>query len=165
MLLKMTSIYPRRALEIQPVVITTETYDIPLALERVSAGFPSPAAEYMDGGIDLNKHLIKNLKSTFIVRVNSMSMRDAGISVDDELVVDRSVTAECGDIVIALINNEFTVKTLMIEAREPDQRKVWLRAENPAFKSIYPRENEDIEVWGVVTFVMKNVYKRRRQKS
>ncbi|WP_410211556.1 LexA family protein [Aquirhabdus sp.] len=161
----MTSTYPLTAFEIKPVEITTETYHIPIALERVSAGFPSPATEYMDGSIDLNKHLIKNKKSTFIVRVNSMSMRDAGISIDDELVVDRSITAECGDVVIALINNEFTVKTLMIEALESDQQKVWLRAENPEFKSIYPRENEDIEVWGVVTSVIKNVYKRKRKRS
>ena len=81
-----------------------------MILERVNAGFPSPAADYVESCVDLNKHIIKNKNETFIVRANSLSMRDVGIGFNDELVVDRLLEAENEDIVIAVINNEFTVK-------------------------------------------------------
>lgn len=136
-------------------------YMIPIILERVNAGFPSPAADYVESCVDLNKHIIKNKNETFIVRANSLSMRDVGIAVDDELVVDRLPEAENGDIVVAVINNEFTVKTLIIE-QHGLVRKVWLRAENPEFQSIYPNDSEEIIVWGVVTWNLKKLYKRKR---
>ena len=89
--------------------------EIPLATERVQAGFPSPAQDYIDKKLDLNEHLIKNETATFIVRVNSQSMLNVGIDVNDELIVDRSIEAKHRDIVIALVDNEFTVKRLISE--------------------------------------------------
>ena len=97
------------------LVDPTTLMHIPLASEKVAAGFPSPAQDYVDKTLDMNEHLIKNEAATFVVKVASLSMRDAGIEIDDELIVDRSIEAKHEDIVIALIDNEFTVKRLMIE--------------------------------------------------
>ena len=130
-------------------------------LERVNAGFPSPAADYIESCVDLNRHIIKNKNETFMVRANSWSMRDVGIAMNDELVVDRLLEAENEDIVIAVINNDFTVKTLVIEQHDTG-RKVWLRAENPDFQSIYPNDGEEIMIWGVVTWDLKRLYRRRQ---
>ncbi|WP_111894290.1 LexA family protein [Acinetobacter sp. MB5] len=124
---------------------------IPLASERVQAGFPSPAQDYVEQTLDLNEHLIKNPAATFIVRVNSLSMLGIGIDINDELIVDRSLDAKHRDIVIALIDNDFTVKRLMIEG---DQH--WLKAENPDFDDIHFDEGQELIIWGVVTRVLKN---------
>lgn len=128
---------------------------IPMALEKVAAGFPSPAQDYVDKTLDMNEHLIKNEAATFIVKAASLSMRDAGIEVDDELVVDRSLEAKHEDIVIALIDNEFTVKRLMIEGNYR-----WLKAENPDYSDIRPQEEQELIIWGVVTYVIKPFRKR-----
>lgn len=129
---------------------------IPLASEKVAAGFPSPAQDYVDKTLDMNEHLIQNEAAIFIVKVASLSMRDAGIDIDDELVVDRSIEAKHEDIVIALIDNEFTVKRLMIEA---DSR--WLKAENPEFSDIHLKDGQEMIIWGVVTYVLKPFRKRK----
>jgi len=129
---------------------------IPLASEKVAAGFPSPAQDYVDKTLDMNEHLIKNEAATFVVKVASLSMRDAGIEIDDELVVDRSIEAKHEDIVIALIDNEFTVKRLMIEGN--DNR--WLKAENPEYSDIHLQDGQEMVIWGVVTFVIKPFRKR-----
>lgn len=139
----------------------TPEFKIPVILERVNAGFPSPAADYVESCVDLNKHIIKNKNETFIVRANSLSMRDEGILVNDMLVVDRLIEAESEHIVVALINNEFTVKTLVIEQHDSG-RKVWLRAENPDYQSIYPNDGEEIMIWGVVTWHFRQHYPRKR---
>ena len=133
------------------------TMRIPLASEKVAAGFPSPAQDYIEKTLDMNEHLIKNEAATFIVKVASLSMRDAGIEVDDELVVDRSLQAKHEDIVIALIDNEFTVKRLMIES---DQTR-WLKAENPDYSDIHLQEGQELLIWGVVTYVLKSFRKRK----
>lgn len=129
---------------------------IPLASEKVAAGFPSPAQDHIDKTLDMNEHLIKNEAATFVVKVASLSMRDAGIEIDDELVVDRSIEAKHEDIVIALIDNEFTVKRLMIEG--DDNR--WLKAENPDYSDIHLQDGQEMVIWGVVTFVIKPFRKR-----
>lgn len=129
---------------------------IPLASEKVAAGFPSPAQDYVDKTLDMNEHLIKNEAATFVVKVASLSMRDAGIEIDDELIVDRSIEAKHEDIVIALIDNEFTVKRLMIES---DNR--WLKAENPDCSDIHLSDGQEMVIWGVVTFVIKPFRKRK----
>jgi DNA polymerase V len=90
------------------------------------------------------------------VKVASLSMRDAGIDIDDELVVDRSLEAKHEDIVIALIDNDFTVKRLMIEGDTH-----WLKAENPDFSDIHLKENQELVIWGVVTYVLKPFRKRK----
>ena len=142
---------------------TGEPLSIPLAQTRVAAGFPSPAADYVERTIDLNKELIGESKcSTFIVTVESRSMLNVGIDIDDRLIVDRSITPQNEDIVLALLNNEFTVKTLIIEGTGAD-RKVWLRAENPEYPSIYPKEGDDLRVWGVVKHVLKDVSRTKRR--
>ncbi|MDQ9890036.1 LexA family protein [Acinetobacter pittii] len=137
------------ALSIKQVVPSTRLL-IPYALEKINAGFPSPAQDYIDKALDMNEHLIKNETATFIVKVASLSMLNAGIDVDDELIVDRSLDAKHGDIVVALIDNEFTVKRLMI-----DETGKWLKAENPEYKNIYLQEGQELLIWGVVTCIIK----------
>lgn len=137
-------------------VVTPSTFlSIPYAIEKISAGFPSPAQDYIDKRLDMNEHLIKNECATFIVKVGSLSMLNAGIDIDDELIVDRSLDAKHQDIVVALIENEFTVKRLMI-----DDTGRWLKAENPDYKNIYFNEGQELVIWGVVTFILKNARRK-----
>jgi len=124
--------------------------EIPLAMERVQAGFPSPAQDYIDKKLDLNEFLINNANATFIVRANSLSMLNAGIDINDALIVDRSIEAKHRDIVIACIDNELTVKRLII-----DVKGGWLKAENDEYPDIHPAEGQQFEIWGVVTNVIK----------
>ncbi len=131
-------------------------YHIPLATERVAAGFPSPAQDDIEQALDLNEYLIRNENATFIVKANSLSMLDAGIDIDDPLIVDRSIPAKSGDIVIALIDNDFSVKRLMIDTQfQPP--KVWLKAENPDYQNIYIEEGQELVIWGVVTYNLKRM--------
>lgn len=137
-------------------VVTPSTFlSIPYAIEKISAGFPSPAQDYIDKRLDMNEHLIKNECATFIVKVGSLSMLNAGIDIDDELIVDRSLDAKHQDIVVALIENDFTVKRLMI-----DDSGRWLKAENPDYKNIYFNEGQELVIWGVVTFILKNARRK-----
>ncbi len=137
-------------------VVTPSTFlSIPYAIEKISAGFPSPAQDYIDKRLDMNEHLIKNECATFIVKVGSLSMLNAGIDIDDELIVDRSLDAKHQDIVVALIDNDFTVKRLMI-----DDSGRWLKAENPDYKNIYFNEGQELVIWGVVTFILKNARRK-----
>jgi len=124
--------------------------EIPLATERVQAGFPSPAQDYIDKKLDLNEFLINNANATFIVRANSLSMLNAGIDINDALIVDRSIEAQHRDIVIACVDNEFTVKRLIV-----DVKGCWLKAENEGYPDIHPQEGQQFEIWGVVTNVIK----------
>jgi DNA polymerase V len=138
------------------LVNPSSVMSIPLASEKVAAGFPSPAQDYVDKTLDMNEHLIQNEAATFIVKVASLSMRDAGLDIDDELIVDRSIEAKHEDIVIALIDNEFTVKRLMLE---DDKR--WLKAENPEYSDIHLKDGQEMIIWGVVTYVLKPFRKRK----
>lgn len=116
---------------------------LPVAAQLVPAGWPSPAQDYFDGDIDLNEHLIRNRPATFVVRVAGDSMMNAGISDGDELIVDRSLEASEGNVVIAVIDGEMTVKRLHFGLRGPE-----LHPENPAYPVLYPHE---LSIWGVVT--------------
>ncbi|ENX58132.1 hypothetical protein F902_02532 [Acinetobacter higginsii] len=127
---------------------------ITVAIEKVSAGFPSPAQDYIDKKIDMNEHLIGNECATFIVKVGSLSMKNAGIDIDDELIVDRSIDAKHDDIVVALIDNDFTVKRLKIEPEGS-----WLKAENPDYEDIHLFDGQQLIIWGVVTFILKKARK------
>lgn len=142
--------------ELKPIQFRTQ-FKIPSPIESVAAGFPSPAQDYVEGHIDLNEYLVHNIASTFILRVNSLSMKNAGIEVGDQILIDRSLIAEHGDIVLALINNEFTVKRLMLEKLANGTTNLWLKAENPDYPDIYPRSEEQILVWGVVTCILKKL--------
>jgi DNA polymerase V len=143
-------------IELHPIQIQTQL-DIPYPLESVAAGFPSPAQDYAEDFIDLNQYLIHNPSSTFVLRVNSLSMKNAGIDIDDQILIDRSLKAEHGDIVLALINNDFTVKRLMIEKQKNGELNIWLKAENPENPDIYLRSEEQLIIWGVVTCILKKL--------
>ena len=118
----------------------------PLFSSGVSAGFPSPAEDYIEQHLDLNELLIRHPAATFFVRVNGDSMTGAGIIHDDILVVDRSLEPVSGRIVIAVVDGEFTVKRLFV-----DGDSCRLVAENPAYPAVEMSEGASCEVWGVVT--------------
>jgi DNA polymerase V len=118
---------------------------------KVAAGFPSPAADHTRKRIDLNEHLIRNKEATFIFRVKGDSMTGIGIYEGDELLVDRSIEAKHGNIVLAVLNNEFTVKRLHRRGGV-----VKLVAENPIYPPIVVKDGEELTIWGVVT---RNLHK------
>ena len=122
---------------------------IPLVSAKVQAGFPSPADDHMERSLDLNEHLVKNPASTFFVRVQGYSMRDAGIAAGDILVVDRSVEPKDRQIVVAMLDGEFTVKRLCKR-----QGAIFLEAENKEYPSSEVGENQELVIWGAVTFVI-----------
>lgn len=124
-------------------------FRLPLYLNPVAAGIPAPTEDYVDDNIDLNHHLVKHPDATFLVRVVGESMKDAGIHSSDMLIVDRSIEVTNGQIVIAVVNGELTVKRIRRE-----QNKVWLMPENKSFKPIEIDENTDLHIWGVVTNVI-----------
>ena len=115
----------------------------------VAAGFPSPAEDYAEHPLDLHELLIEHPAATFFVRVQGDSMKGAGMQSGDILIVDRSLTAQSGKIVVALIDGEFTVKRLKIE-----EEKIFLIPENPRYPSIEVAAESDFQVWGVVTYVI-----------
>ncbi|MCF7728809.1 MAG: translesion error-prone DNA polymerase V autoproteolytic subunit [Chthoniobacterales bacterium] len=122
---------------------------IPMVTAKVEAGFPSPADDHMERSIDLNEELIGNPAATFFVRVSGDSMRDANIHSGDILVIDRSVTPIDRQIVVAMIDGEFTVKRF-----RKTKDRIFLEAENPAFHPIEVGENQELTIWGAVTFVI-----------
>lgn len=115
----------------------------------VSAGFPSPAADYEEGKLDLNRHLIKNPPATFFVRVTGDSMLGAGIHSDDLLVVDRSLEPKNSCVVIAVVDGELTVKRIRIRGK-----KITLMPENENYSPQEIDPDSEFEVWGVVTNVI-----------
>ena len=119
----------------------------------VPAGFPSPAADHTRKSLDLNEHLIRNKEATFIFRVKGDSMIGIGIYDGDELIVDRSIDPRHGNIVLAVLNNEFTVKRLHRRGGV-----VKLVAENPLYPPIVVREGEELVIWGVVTRNLHKLY-------
>ena len=128
---------------------------IPLFLERVSAGFPSPAQDYIEQALDLNELCVKRPAATFFVRVQGDSMIEAGIHPDDILVVDRSIRAVHGDIVIVALDGEFTVKELCLRPRPR------LLPRNPRYQPVEVPEGSDLEVFGVVTNVIRELRRSR----
>ncbi|OHB58511.1 MAG: peptidase S24 [Planctomycetes bacterium RBG_13_44_8b] len=121
----------------------------PIFMAKVPAGFPSPAADYEEDKLDLNRHLIKNPPATFFVRVTGDSMVKAGIHDGDLLVVDRSIEPKDKNVVIAVVNGELTVKRIRIR-----KNKLTLEAENENYQSREINEEMEFEVWGVVTNVI-----------
>ena len=121
----------------------------PLLLCGISAGFPSPADDYIDRLLDLNELLIKNPPATFFVKVAGDSMTGVGINSGDILIVDRSIEAANGKVVIAVVNGELTVKRLV-----KDNNSCSLVAENPDYESLKINEESQCEIWGVVTSVI-----------
>ena len=124
----------------------------PLFLSRVPAGFPSPAEDYVECSLDLNEHLIAHREATFFVRVKGHSMTGAGIRDGDLLVVDRALEAASGDIVVAVVDGELTVKRLSRRGGT-----VRLLPESPGFAPIEFKDGQELTVWGVVTSVIHRV--------
>ena len=137
-------------------VVKSSQVKIAVALERVSAGFPSPAQDYTEATLDLNELMVGNELATFIVEANSLSMLNAGIDIGDKLIVDSSLEAFDHDIVIAMIDNDFTVKRLVIQSD-----LIYLKAENPDFNDIYLEDGQELLIWGVVTNIIKATRKRK----
>ena len=120
---------------------------IPLLSDCISAGFPSPADDYTDENIDLNEHLINNPFSTFFLRVKGESMIDAGIQDQDLIIVDKSLSAKPENIVIAMVNGEFTVKRL-----KKNNDKFYLKSENRNYPDLNFNNDMDVQIWGVVIY-------------
>ena len=135
---------------IQPVCNTI--FEIPLAYIPVKAGFPSPAEDYISEKIDLNKHVIKHPSATFFVRVSGDSLKDKGVYSGDLVVVDRSLEPKDGNIIIAHLNSEFTIKIF-----KRLNNKIILKAANKDFPDINIKESDDFEIWGVVTNILRDV--------
>jgi DNA polymerase V len=118
---------------------------LPLLSFQVAAGFPSPAGDYIEERIDLNEHFIRHPAATFFVRVAGDSMNGAGINCGDVLIVDRAAEVQNGCIVVARINDEFTLKRIRKKGSQ-----VFLVPENEQFQAIEVIEGSDFEVWGRV---------------
>ena len=121
----------------------------PLFLVSVSAGFPSPADDYLDAQLDLNQHLIRHPAATFFIRVSGDSMLGAGIHSGDLLIVDRALEAAHNSVVIAVVNGELTVKRICLR-----DDGLFLMPDNSAYPSLRIQPTADFEIWGVVTSVI-----------
>ncbi|MDO8177000.1 MAG: translesion error-prone DNA polymerase V autoproteolytic subunit [Undibacterium sp.] len=134
----------------QPVATMPALAGIPLFLQKVPAGFPSPADDYVEESLDLNSYMIRHKASTFVFTVQGDSMTGVGIFDGDKLVVDRAVEPRHQHIVIAVINNDYTVKKLF-----KWRGVIELRAENPAYQPIRFKDTDELQIWGVVVGVLR----------
>lgn len=143
---------PARLTDVHPFE-AGDPLELPLYLSRVPAGFANPADDHVDGKLDLNAYCVKNPAATHLARVEGDSMIEAGIREGDVVVIDRSVEPTDGDIVVAALNGELTVKRLRVSGKNGG-RKVWLVAENDAYPAIELLEGHELVIWGVVTHVV-----------
>ena len=118
----------------------------------ISAGFPSPADDFMQQRLSLDSELVKNKEATFFARVTGQSMIDAGLNDNDLLVIDRSLSPSNNRIAVCFLDGEFTVKRLRVKKGE-----VWLQPENKDYKPIKVTQENDFIIWGIVTNVIKKV--------
>jgi DNA polymerase V len=125
---------------------------IPYIKEGVSAGFPSPATDFLGNDIDLNKELCKNPLATFYIKVKGNSMINAGIRDKDILIVDRSLEPQNNKIAVCFIDGEFTVKRIKLE-----DNCLYLMPENPNYQPIKVTEENELVIWGMVTYVIKSM--------
>ena len=125
---------------------------LPLAYDGISAGFPSPADDFLDLSIDLNKELIKHPYATFYGRVSGDSMTGAGLDDGDLLIIDKSLEPQDGKIAVCFIDGEFTVKRIKL-----DTNSIWLMPENKKYNPIKVTEDNEFIIWGLVTSVIKNM--------
>ncbi len=150
---------PTRAIRVPESMVSqimayaeAEGYQLPLYGTKISAGYPSPSDDYIEGRLDLNEHLIHHPASTFFVRVTGYSMLNAGMHPGDILVVDRSLEPRHGKIVIAALEGELTVKRLYRKAGE-----IRLMPENDDYEPITISSEAELHIWGVVTNVIHPV--------
>ena len=118
----------------------------------ISAGFPSPAGDFKQERISLDKDLIKNKEATFFARVSGESMVNAGLEDGDLIVIDRSLEPSNNKIAVCFIDGEFTVKRLQVK-----KNKIWLKPENTNYKAIEVKEDNELIIWGIVTNVIKKL--------
>ena len=130
-------------------IIKNTQVNTPVFLDKVSAGFPSPATDYMENKLDLNEYLIKHPAATFIVKTSGSSMINADIYSGDLLIVDRSITPKNNNIVIASIFGDLTVKKI-----KKKDKLFFLVSANDDYPSIEVREEMECFIWGVVTYII-----------
>ena len=124
---------------------------IPLAFNSLSAGFPSPALDFEDIGIDLGSYLIPRPNSTYFGKIKGNSMCELGINDGDLIIIDKSIEPTSGKIAVCFLNGEFTLKTLKVNSDG-----LWLLPSNENYKAIQVKEENDFTVWGIVTHVIKS---------
>ncbi|WP_200937047.1 LexA family transcriptional regulator [Flavobacterium sp. Leaf359] len=129
---------------------TDTAISLPFVEGGVSAGFPSPAEDFLENELDFNATFIKHPGSTFYAKVKGNSMKDAGISNGDIMVIDKSLEPKNGDIAVCYLDGEFTVKTIMIE-----KEVVWLVAQNEQYAPIKVTAENELIIWGIVINVIK----------
>ena len=131
------------------------SFEFKLLKHRLSAGFPSPAADYAEDGLDLNDYLVRRKSATYMFTVKGDSMIGASIEEGDKVVVDRSLRPRHNDIVVAVVDGEYTIKRLY-----KHRGRVELRPENPAYQPMVFEEGTELEVWGVVVGVVRRYPQR-----
>lgn len=132
-------------------ISTNTMMELPFIEDGISAGFPSPASDFLDNSIDLNRELIKNPSATFYGRVKGDSMRDLGIDDGDLLVIDKSLDPKDGKIAVCYLDGEFTMKRIKIESD-----CVWLVPANKNYQPIKVTGDNEFIIWGVVVHVIKS---------
>ena len=145
--------------EPQALAKDSVAYEFKLLSHRISAGFPSPAADYVEDGLDLNNYLIQNKPATFMFTVRGESMIVAGIHDGDKVVVDRALKAKHNDIVVAVVDGEYTIKRLY-----KYRGRIELRPENPDYQPITFTEGHELQIWGVVIGVVRK-YTSKSERS
>lgn len=145
----------KKLIEIHKIDIST-TLPLKFADEGIRAGFPSPAQDYLEQAIDLNKELIRHPASTFYGRVVGDSMRDEGIEEGDILVIDKSLELMDDDLAVCFIDGEFTVKRVRLETDS-----AWLVPSNSEYPLIKVTKDNEFIIWGIVTYTIK---KNRRKR-
>jgi DNA polymerase V len=126
--------------------------ELPFSEAGISAGFPSPAMDFMETKVDINTILVKNPKTTFYARVSGNSMINAGISDQDILVIDKSITPADNHIAVCFIDGDFTVKRIKIK-----KEGILLMPENENYPTIRVKPEQQFLIWGIVTFVVKKL--------
>lgn len=134
------------------VALDPSPLPLPLAGRMVPAGFPSPADDYLEGEIDLARLLVERPAATFLMRVSGHSMSGAGILDGDYVVVDRSLEARSGHVVVAVVTGEMTIKRLCVTGG-----RTLLQAENPDYPAVVLGEDYPAELWGVVVGVVRKL--------
>lgn len=129
---------------------------ISVELPEIKAGFPSPAQDYVENGIDLNRELVKNPSSTFFGRARGNSMEGAGIFDGDLLIIDKSLEPREGAIAVCFIDGEFTLKRIHFEKHEGQVTAIWLQPENEEFSPIKVTQDNQFIIWGIVVHSVRS---------
>ncbi len=138
---------------------TSSRLELPYADEGIQAGFPSPAQDYINEYIDLNREIVKHPAATFYGRVSGDSMIEEGIEPGDILVIDRSIEPDDGDLAVCCLEGEFTLKRIRLAPGA-----VWLVPSNESFDPILVTPGQEFQIWGVVTYTIKHNRRPRRKR-